>query len=272
MIAKGLITQRANDERLPAQTIERDYVLAHICADIGTAGDSRLVFKGGTLLRLCYFTDYRYSADLDFSAVNGLSSAEATALVAAATDTCHKRLELPVLEVVQEEGGAPWASYVGPLGAKARKIKLDISDTELVASHTRIDLQPRWPDLPEGAAIDGYTLDEVAAEKVRCIAERLQCRDLYDMHQLLDGGHVDPLEAWHLYLRKAENDRSRGRQRTSPREWSPTFERRMIAYRNRWDGELGDYLPGEIPAFGDIERRCRRYLAPLLDAARCISG
>ena len=29
MIAKGLITQRANDKRLPAQTIELDYVLAH---------------------------------------------------------------------------------------------------------------------------------------------------------------------------------------------------------------------------------------------------
>ena len=272
MIAKGLITQRANDERLPAQTIERDYVLAHICADIGTAGDSRLVFKGGTLLRLCYFADYRYSADLDFSAVNGLSSADATALVAAATVTCQKRLELPVLEVVQEEGGAPWVSYVGPLGAKARKIKLDISDTELVESHARINLQPRWPDLPEDTAIDGYTLDEVAAEKVRCIGERVQCRDLYDMHQLLDGGHIDPLEAWHLYVRKAENDRGRGRQRTSPREWSPTFERRMVAYRNRWDEELGDYLPGGIPAFGDVERRSRRYLAPLLDAARGISG
>jgi hypothetical protein len=133
-------------------------------------------------------------------------------------------------------------------------------------------LQPRWPDLPEGTAIDGYTLDEVAAEKVRCIAERLQCRDLYDMHQLLDGGHVDPLEAWHLYLRKAENDRGRGRQRTSPHVWSATFERRMVAYRDRWDEELSDYLPGGVPAFGDVERRSRRHLAPLLDAARCISG
>lgn len=271
MIAKGLITQRANDERLPAQTIERDYVLAHICADIGTTGDTRLVFKGGTLLRLCYFADYRYSADLDFSAVNGLSSADATALVAAATKTCRERLEFPVLEVVQEEGGAPWVNYVGPLGAKPRKIKLDISDTELVESRNRINLQPRWSDLPGGTAIDGYTLDEVAAEKVRCIAERLQCRDLYDMHQLLDGGHVDPLEAWHLYLRKAENDRGRGRQRTSPREWSATFERRMVGYRKRWDGELGDYLPRGIPEFEEIERRSRRYLATLLDAARRIS-
>ncbi len=57
MITKGLITRRANDEHLPAQTIERDYVLAHLCADIGAIGDARLVFKGGTLLRLCYFGD-----------------------------------------------------------------------------------------------------------------------------------------------------------------------------------------------------------------------
>jgi hypothetical protein len=45
----------------------------------------------------------------------------------------------------------------------------------------------------------------------------------------------------------------------------------MAAYRSRWDEELGDYLPGGIPAFGDVERRSRRCLAPLLDAARCFS-
>jgi hypothetical protein len=46
----------------------------------------------------------------------------------------------------------------------------------------------------------------------------------------------------------------------------------MVAYRDRWDAELGDYVPGEIPAFEDVERRSRRHLAPLLDAARSISG
>jgi hypothetical protein len=100
------------------------------------------------------------------------------------------------------------------------------------------------------------------------MAERLQCRDLFDMHELVVGGHVDPLEAWHLYLRKADNDAVRGRQRTPPTEWSSVFERRLVAYRDRWDGELGDYLPGDVPHFDDIERRTRRYLAPLLKAAR----
>ncbi len=272
MIPKGLITQRANDEQLPAQTIERDYVLAHLCADIGAIGDPRLVFKGGTLLRLCYFDDYRYSADLDFSAVDGLTVGDARALVDAAIGACRARLEIPVLELTDGEGSPPWVTYVGPLGAKPRKLKLDISDDELVTSRTRVALQRRWPDLPDDAAIDGYTLDEVSAEKVRCIAERLQCRDLYDMHELLDGGHVNALDAWQLYLIKAENDEGRGRQRTPPREWLAMFERRLAAYRDRWDGELGDYLPGEVPHFDDIERRTRRHLTPLLDEARQLAG
>ena len=32
VIAKGVITRRANEEHLSAQTIERDYILAHLCA------------------------------------------------------------------------------------------------------------------------------------------------------------------------------------------------------------------------------------------------
>jgi hypothetical protein len=35
VISRGFISQRANDEGLPAQTIERDYVLANVCADAG---------------------------------------------------------------------------------------------------------------------------------------------------------------------------------------------------------------------------------------------
>lgn len=268
MIAKGFITQRANDEHLPAQTIERDYILSHLCADIGAMGDGRLVFKGGTLLRLCYFEDYRYSADLDFSAVDGLTVDGARALVGEAISACRARLEMPVLDLTDGDRAPSWVTYIGPLGAKPRKLKLDISDDELVTSRAHVALQRRWPDIPHDAAIEGYTLNEVSAEKVRCIAERLQCRDLYDIHELLDGGQVDALDAWHLYLRKAENDAGRGRQRTPPREWSAMFERRLAAYSDRWDGELGDYLPGHVPRFDDIERRARRHLAPLLDAAR----
>lgn len=271
MIATGAITKRASEERLPALTIERDYVLAHLCADIGAIGEPRLVFKGGTLLRLCYFSDYRYSADLDFSAIDGLSATGGVEVVAAAAENCRERLELSMLELTNRDAGAAAVAYVGPLGAKPRTIKLDISDDELVETHDRLAIRRRWPDLSEHAALEGYTLDEVAAEKLRCIAERLQCRDLFDLHELLDGGHVEPLEVWHLYLRKAANDLVRDRQRTPPAQWAATFERRMTTYRERWDDELSDYL-AEFPTFDETDRRVRRALRAVLETARCDTG
>lgn len=267
MISKGLITKRAQAEGLPAQTIERDYVLAHICARVGAASDPRLVFKGGTLLRLCYFDDYRYSADLDFSAIDGLSCSEALTIVTHAVDLTCREVEFPVLYLEEVEGGAAWISYVGPLGGKPRKIKLDISDDELVESHHRLDLIERWPDLSDAASIEGYTLDEVGAEKLRCIAERLQCRDLHDIYELLDGGHLEPLEVWYLYLRKSQHDAARGRQRTPPQEWSLTFERRMVRYNDLWVGELSDYLT-VVRRFRDVDRRVRSLLSDLLAAAQ----
>jgi hypothetical protein len=129
MISKGAITKRANEEQLPAQTIERDYVLEHLCADIGATGDPRLVLKGGTLLRLCYFEPYRYSADLDFSAIDGLSRAEAAAIMTAATTACRERVELPTLEVSAGDQETAWVTYVGPLASRPRTLTLDTSLT-----------------------------------------------------------------------------------------------------------------------------------------------
>ena len=68
MTNRTQITRKAARDGVPAPTVERDYVLAHIVAALGALDDSHgLVFKGGTALRLCFFDDYRHSAHLDFS-------------------------------------------------------------------------------------------------------------------------------------------------------------------------------------------------------------
>ena len=54
---------------LPWEVLERDYLLSWILAgitEVETLRDS-LVFKGGTALKKCYFGDYRFSEDLDFT-------------------------------------------------------------------------------------------------------------------------------------------------------------------------------------------------------------
>lgn len=69
MIPKAQITRRAAHEGVSARTVERADIIAHVVAAVAQADGSRIVFKGGTALRLCFFDQFRYSADLDFSPV-----------------------------------------------------------------------------------------------------------------------------------------------------------------------------------------------------------
>lgn len=74
MITRQRIIGRADEDGVPAPTVERDYVLAHCLVAVSRLPEAgSLVFKGGTALRMCYFDDYRYSADLDFSLIGGLT-------------------------------------------------------------------------------------------------------------------------------------------------------------------------------------------------------
>lgn len=52
------------------EAIERDYILSWVLAGIGVNEklQKTLIFKGGTALKKCYFGEYRFSEDLDFTA------------------------------------------------------------------------------------------------------------------------------------------------------------------------------------------------------------
>jgi predicted nucleotidyltransferase component of viral defense system len=54
--------------RIPEDVVERDYCLAWFLASLANSPLSgQLAFKGGTALKRCYFGDYRFSEDLDFT-------------------------------------------------------------------------------------------------------------------------------------------------------------------------------------------------------------
>lgn len=54
--------------RIPEAVLERDYCLAWFLARLsGSPLKAILAFKGGTALKRCYFDDYRFSEDLDFT-------------------------------------------------------------------------------------------------------------------------------------------------------------------------------------------------------------
>ena len=68
MLTRHAITRRADADSVDAAIVERDYILAHVVAQLHRAtpkDGGTLVFKGGTALRLIHIGDYRYSAELD---------------------------------------------------------------------------------------------------------------------------------------------------------------------------------------------------------------
>jgi hypothetical protein len=67
------LRREAQRLRVPEDVVERDYALGHVLAALYGQAELAdcLVFKGGTALKKAYFGDYRFSVDLDFSAVGG---------------------------------------------------------------------------------------------------------------------------------------------------------------------------------------------------------
>jgi predicted nucleotidyltransferase component of viral defense system len=242
--------------------VERDYVLAHIVAQLHRATPTdggRLVFKGGTALRLVHIAEYRYSADLDFSVVDG-AAAPALAAFGDALKAARQHAALPHLELTA--AATPAIAYVGPLGAaKPRQIKLDVATDEHVESVEQRTIRAVWPDLPDPVAFDVYSVEEIAAEKLRCIIQRVQCRDLYDLFRLTDDMNVSLADVRPLFELKT---RAKGHDPNSFRE---RFEDRVERYDQRWSVEIGEHV-ADPPRFDDVVRIVRRHLrgAGLLDA------
>jgi hypothetical protein len=251
VIHQNLIKRRADEDGLSAPAVERDYVLAHALAAISEHDrEARIVFKGGTALRLCHFESYRYSADLDFSLIGGLDIESALRLVVDALADCRERVGFPLLGLT--ENTPPRIEYVGPLGAKPRALKLDLATDELVENTATLPITCRYED-QENSQCRVYTLEEIAAEKLRCVMQRLQCRDLYDLHQLLVARSVDAEAIWPLFERKA---RHRNRD---PDHFGNCFTDREPRWGERWDKELAEYVTSP-PHFDGVLRAVRREL------------
>jgi predicted nucleotidyltransferase component of viral defense system len=69
VILKKEIEHIAQQKGVARGTIDKDWVLGHFLAAIYSEPTLRevLIFKGGTCLKKCWFPDYRFSEDLDFT-------------------------------------------------------------------------------------------------------------------------------------------------------------------------------------------------------------
>lgn len=255
MLSLNELIAVAEQDNVDVKTVERDYVLTHLIQRLSGLEEAEfLTFKGGTALRLVHFPQYRYSADIDLN-INDPSRMiveEALALLAEAAVQTYADVGISI-EV--EEGRL---TYIGPRDqAKPEIVKLDIdSDEVATADPIRGPLVIRYEDQSETTSLPTYSLEESTAEKLRCVVQRLQCRDLYDIHRLLVDEAVDVAIAWSQFEAKAAHrDLELG---LFLERWS----RRKEQYEKRWEMEMVRYTD-VIPYFDKTLREVERALRPL---------
>ena len=199
MINRQEIQDFSRELGLSPEVVEKDYVLGWLLAGIYNHPDLKTawIFKGGTCLKKCYFETYRFSEDLDFTirAANHINeSFLRSALAAVATwvyDNCGVEIPPDTIscEIYENPRGKKAAQgkmgYRGPLQPRGSlpRIKLDLTDDErLVLDPVPREVHHPYSDKP-GTGIQAlcYCYEELFAEKVRALAERLRPRDLYDV-------------------------------------------------------------------------------------------
>lgn len=255
---------------VPLTTLEKDVALGALLAAI--AADSvlarTLVFKGGTALKRLYFGDaYRFSEDLDFSAIAAPRGAD----LAAALDQARAH----AVASLSAEG--PFDATLGPLQVRDAHpggqdafvvrfrfpwqrdalcpIKVEVTHDEpvLLPPATR-PILPGSGLSPAGSLL-AYPLEEVVAEKLRALLQtdarlaargwsRPRARDYFDLWKILTtfAADVDPATVRRLLPSKC------ALRAVSYAGTESFFTGRLIREAEKhWVEALADLVPDLVP-------------------------
>ena len=208
MISEAEIRRISAATRVDPMVVDLDYSLGWFLLGMRKTSTSLggLLFKGGTCLRKCYFHDYRFSEDLDFTATKYLSPADLEDWVKKSVDWVSNydgpdfHVQPIHFEVVDDEyGNESYQAriyYRGPLrwGGSPRTVKLDITRAEaILLPVNEKQIIHSYSDQASFADINlpCYSLEEVIAEKIRAVGGQRRfavSRDLYDIYNLISTG------------------------------------------------------------------------------------
>jgi len=270
---------------VPWEILERDYLLSWILAGITQVEvlQGTLVFKGGTALKKCYFGQYRFSEDLDFSAIGDAPTGEA--MEDAIWEACVLAGRLveeyaPVhIECERYTERDPH-----PGGQEAFTIRAQLPWQR--RAHTRVMVETavdenvigpveKRPVIheygePLKAEIRVYSLEEIVAEKLRAILQyrerlrergwsRSRARDYYDLWRVFgDYRKQLHLSGFSSFLR--EKCAVRNVSFTGPEDF---FSETMLDYVEKtWEQWLGP-LVSELPPFATVIEEVRPQIASL---------
>ncbi len=212
MISISEVQRIAGALGLEPRVIDHDYVLGCYLCFLGNQStvQKKWLFKGGTALRKCYFEEYRFSDDLDFTVLgvisvenlrNVLRSANIAMQDAIGIRTDEREI---VVDIIEDDYGKESYEariyYFGPwnYGGSPRSIRIHTNREEsLIFPANMLSVFHQYSDREElpRATIQVYCLEEMMAEKLRAFSgQRKQAipHDIFDLYHL--SRNVDNVE------------------------------------------------------------------------------
>lgn len=252
--------------RIPENILERDYCIAWFLIGLSRSQlRNKIAFKGGTALRRCHFSEYRFSEDLDFTLLQSLSF-----------DELKHELEPIYAEVKQasnitfrfsrpdptthQNSYTFYLMYEGPLPVTStpKEIKVDITIKERVfyvpEELAVLKSCDEFTDLPEGEKVLVYSLSEIATEKTVALLDRARTepRDLYDLWYLTEQSNSidlsDCVEAINVKLSH------RGKKLYEVRD---EFSKKEARLKKTWETRLAAQM-ARLSEFDNVYRAVKR--------------
>jgi predicted nucleotidyltransferase component of viral defense system len=275
---------------IPWGVLERDYVLSWILAGIARVDTLRntLVLKGGTALKKCYFGEYRFSEDLDFSTTGAMPTGEA--MEHAIQEACYVTAKLldeyaPVrieceryVEKEPHPGGQEAFTIRAQLPWQKQphtRVWIEIAaDEKVLRPFEQRTIIHEYGE-PLNARVTVYSLEEIVAEKLRAILQhaekfeqrgwvRSRARDYYDLWRVL-GTYKDEMTFSGFADFLIEKCEVRGVEFNSSDDF---FHEAMLTYVEKtWDQWLAPLVPN-LPAFETVISGLRPQISAILVSDR----
>jgi predicted nucleotidyltransferase component of viral defense system len=138
------------------------------------------------------------------------------------------------------------------LEAKER-VKVDISRSEkLVFEPVSMAVISKYTDQDDHQLLC-YPLEEVLIEKLRCVMQRMQPRDFYDIWYLLEINKMDLQFLSGAFKEKCES------KEINSEDFREKLDQRLPKYKALWEKSIGQQIHN-LPRFDKVERETLRRL------------
>jgi uncharacterized protein len=255
-------TNQDGKRRVPETVIERDYCLSWFLFGLAHSPlKELLVFKGGTALRRCYFREYRFSEDLDFTMteerpLNHIIE-QLDDIFEWISDESGIEFGLGKQEDPHHHNYTLYLTYSGPLPGKEKEVKVDISFSETILQPIEdlpiIKTYDEYSDFLDEATIQVYSLNEVVIEKVCALnsPSRNEPRDLYDIYYLTEHHGIE------IDFLVGDIDKKLQFKGNTLEERKGEFEKKEMRLKILWEKRLNEQM-SSLPKFEEVFRAVKR--------------